>query len=173
MELLRELRDDKFSSDDSEVEIREASRVVAIDEDGSIPLLFVSKQNYHKLPGGGINGGEDRMDALHREVLEETGCKVDVIGELGEIVEYRSAINFNWKSDLKQISYCYWGKVISKNNVPDFTKEELSEGLQLAWLSLEKAIKTIESDNPKNFEGSFIQKRDLEFLKKFKSNLLC
>jgi hypothetical protein len=34
------------------------------------------------------------------------------------------------------------------------------------WLSLNEAIKTIENDKPKNYEGVFIQKRDLVFLKK-------
>ncbi len=167
MELLKEIRDKKFSDNDSEIKLREASRIVAIDENGLIPLLFVSVQNYHKLPGGGVDDGEDRMDALAREIMEETGCKVKVAGEVGQIIEYRSAVNFDWKWNLKQISYCYWGNVIYKSSTPEFTEKELSEGFQLVWLSLHKAIETIENDEPKNFEGSFIKKRDLTFLKKY------
>ena len=166
MELLKEIRDKKFPDDESNVMLREASRIVVIDDQGLIPLLFVSKQNYHQLPGGGIEKGEDKMEALVREVLEETGCEIEVQGEVGKIIEYRSAISFNWKHNLKQISYCYWGKILVKGDTPHFTEEELSQGFTLVWLPLKKAITTIENDTPKNFEGSFIQKRDLCFLKK-------
>jgi 8-oxo-dGTP diphosphatase len=166
MELLKEIHDEKFPDGDPDIKIREASRIVAFDKNGLVPLLFVSKQNYHKLPGGGIDEGEDKLEALDREVLEETGCTIEVTGEVGEIVEYRSAISFNWKWNLKQTSYCYWGKIISKDNAPNFEEGELSDGFQLIWVSLAEAITIIENDRPKNFEGTFIQKRDLTFLKK-------
>lgn len=161
MELLKEIKDKDFPGDESTLEIKEASRAVLFDENGLIPLLFVSKYNYHKLPGGGIDGGEDKAKALVREVLEEVGSEIEVTAEVGKIVEFRSRWN------LKQISYCYLGKVITKGN-PDFTKKELSQGFKLVWLSLDEAISKVEDDKPGNYEGSFIQKRDIVFLKKVK-----
>ncbi len=158
MELLKEIKDQNYSSDTT-WKIREASRAILFDENNLIPLLFVSKYNYHKLPGGGIDEGEDRSQALVRECLEEVGSEVEVNGEVGKIIEFRS------KWDLKQISYCYHGKIISKGE-PDFTEKELSQGFKIVWLSLKEAIFQVENDKPENYEGSFIQKRDLEFLKK-------
>ena len=159
MELLKEIKDKEFPEDESILKIREASRAVLFDENNLIPLLFVSKHNYHKLPGGGIDEGENKIQSLIRECIEEVGSEIEVQGEVGKIIEFRS------KWDLKQISYCYYGKIISKGE-PDFSEKELSDGFKVIWVSLKDAIFKVENDKPKNYGGIFIQKRDLKFLKK-------
>lgn len=159
MELLKEIKDKELPENESSLKIREASRAILFDDNNAIPLLFVAKYNFHKLPGGGIEEGEDKVKALVRECLEEVGSEIKVSGEVGKIVEFRS------KWDLKQTSYCYYGKIISKGK-PDFTKKELSQGFKIVWLSLPDAISKIETDKPESYVGSFIQKRDLAFLKK-------
>ena len=140
MRLIKEIQDSEIPSDLSNIEIREAVRVVLLDEQGLVPLLFVSKYNYHKLPGGGVDAGEDKFEALERECLEEVGCKIELEGEIGKIVE---------------------------KGEPDFTEKELSQGFQVVWMSLEQAIEVIASDKPTSYDGGFIQKRDLEFLRTF------
>lgn len=163
MKLLKEFKDPDLN-DLSNIKLREASRAVLFDENGLVPILFVSKHHYHKLPGGGIDEGESKEEALVREILEEVGAKIKIESEIGKIIEYRSKNNFNWGSDQKQISYCYLGKILSKGK-PKFTESELIEEFELIWLPLEKAIETFENDHPNNFEGKFIRDRDLIFLK--------
>jgi 8-oxo-dGTP pyrophosphatase MutT (NUDIX family) len=164
MKLLKEIKDKEFPSDESTLDIREASRAVLFDENGLVPLLFVSKHNYHKLPGGGIDDGEDRMKALVREVKEEVGAEIKVVCEVGEIIEHRSKLN------LKQISYCYIGTITSKGN-PAFTDEELNDGFKIVWLSLDDAISAVEHDLPDDYEGPFIQRWDWVFLETTKQIL--
>ncbi len=50
MELLREIDDNENGEIEKE---RTAARGVFFDDKDNIPVLFVSKYNYHKLPGGG------------------------------------------------------------------------------------------------------------------------
>jgi 8-oxo-dGTP pyrophosphatase MutT (NUDIX family) len=158
MELLLEIKDKEIPANKSH-KTREASRAVLFDNDNLVPVLFVANEHYHKIPGGGIDDGEDQKQALIREVFEETGSTIEVTGEVGKIVEFRSEFN------LLQTSYCYVGKVISKGQ-PEFTEDEVSHGFKLAWLPLDEAINAIANDKPTDYEGSFIQKRDLRFLQK-------
>ena len=44
-------------------------------------ILFIESGQYYKIPGGGVEAGEDHLIAAAREALEETGCIVDVEGE--------------------------------------------------------------------------------------------
>jgi 8-oxo-dGTP pyrophosphatase MutT (NUDIX family) len=157
MELLCEIGKEIPAAPD--LKKREASRAVLFDENNMIPLLFVSKHNYYKLPGGGINRGEDKIKALEREVMEEVGSKIKVTGEVGKIIEFRP------KWNLKQTSYCYLGKIVSKGK-PNFTKKESEQGFKVVWMSLDDAISKIASDEPENYEDSLIRKRDIAFLEK-------
>lgn len=75
--------------DTSNFKERKAARGVLLDKDNQVYLLNVSKHGYHKLPGGGIDEGEEITQAFERELMEEVGCKAEIIAELGTIVEYR------------------------------------------------------------------------------------
>lgn len=161
MKLLRVIKDKDLSTDESTLEIRESSRGVFLNKDRLIPLLFASKCDIHELPGGGIEPGEDKHSALVREVLEEAGGEIEVTRELGKIIEYRSKLN------VKQISYCYLGNIRSVRK-PKFTKEELREGTILEWLTIDEAISKVKNDKSTDYEGPFIQERDLLLLQKAK-----
>ncbi len=161
MELLKEIKDKELPGDRSSLKNREASRAILFDENNLIALLFVAKHDYHKLPGGGVDLGEDKVQALARECLEETGSNIEIIAEIGKIIEYRS------KWNLRQVSYCYYAKVLSRRE-PNFTEKELEQGFRLVWLSLRDAILKVKNDKPKNYEGLFVQERDLGFLEKMK-----
>lgn len=60
--------------------VRKAARGI-VSHNGKIALLHVTKYNYHKLPGGGVEEGEMYEEAFKREVLEETGCECIVEDE--------------------------------------------------------------------------------------------
>lgn len=168
MKLLKIIKhSDLFSKHNSEniedYKIRQASRAIVFDDDNKVALLKVTKHNYHKLPGGGVEKGENLMDTLVREVLEEIGCKIVVNGEVGRIIEHRDEYN------LKQESFCYMAKLEGEKGKPDFTEKEIRQGFEIVWVGLDDAIEIISKDMPDNYEGKFIKIRDLCFLEEAKS----
>jgi len=159
MTLLKTIQFKDISPEEaSEFEIRRAARAVVLDTDSRVGLLYVKKYNYHKLPGGGLEGNENIDEALKRECLEEIGCKIEVSGEVGEIIEYRD------KWALKQHSYCFVAKVIGEKGKPDFTEKELEYGFEIKWVPLSEAISLMENDSPEGYAGPFIHIRDSAFL---------
>ena len=54
---------------------RPSARGIIIRE-GKIAMVHSLKYDYYKFPGGGIDSGESNLDALMREVEEETGLIV-------------------------------------------------------------------------------------------------
>src|SRR3989338_342037 len=139
---------------------RKTGRAIIFDDAKNVALLHVTKKHYHKLPGGGVEEGEDVNEALRREALEEIGCDITNIQELGVIEEYRA------KFSKHQTSHCFIANVDGEKKNPDFTPEELENVFEITWLSLEDAIKTLESEvGVEDYEGKFINIRELTFLK--------
>ena len=139
--------------------IREAVRAVVLDKESRIALLYVSKNKYYKLPGGGIESSESHLEALKRECREEIGCDVEVMGELGMIVEYRKFCK------LKQISYCYFAKTVGLKKKPQFTAEELEDGFENRWLTYKEALFVLKNNKAIGVEGGlYIAPRDLTIL---------
>ena len=140
--------------------VREAARAVVVDADKKVALLRVANKNCYKLPGGGIEIGEDCMAALQRECLEEIGCNVEVVREVGSVVEYRKMFG------IKQISYCYVAKVRGEKGTPALTPEEKAAGFEPVWLSYEEALRLMSGSDAAGYEGKeYIVPRDTLLLR--------
>lgn len=117
--------------------IRIASRGIVINKDGKIAFIHKQLKNEYKLPGGGVEQEENVETTFQREVLEETGCHIEIIEFLGTIEEERTQKNF------KQLSYVYVAKVTEDTNQLHRTKQEEEEQLELIWMDLAEAIERI------------------------------
>ena len=143
--------------------VRKASRAILQRSSGQIAVLYVSKDNYHKLPGGGVEVNEDLQVALARELIEEVGVEAQVHGEIGMIIEYRNAYN------LLQISYCYHATVSGDMQEPAFTEDEINDGFALEWMEPRDALNLIKIEKPLSYTGRFIRERDMTFLTAFQN----
>ncbi len=145
--------------------LREAARAIVFDENNLVALLHVTRDGYYKLPGGGIDENETKLDALQRECQEEVGCRVEVLHEIGSTTEY-------WKEDTdKQISYCYMTKVTGPKGIPLLTESERKRGFETVWLPYEEAIAMVAGSKPTHFEGEYIVPRELVFLEEARKYL--
>ena len=149
--------------------LRLGARGIVIREDGKIAVFNKSNKNEYKLPGGGIEGDENPEEAFKREVLEETGCEVEIIDNLGITEEYKS------KNKFKQISYVFVGKVIRDFKHLGLTKKEKEEGARLLWETPEKALELItncfdklkETKYESVYSTKFIVLRDRKILERY------
>lgn len=140
--------------------IRRAARTVIFDENNDkIAILEVKGGDYHKIPGGGVEGEENLEEAALREALEEGACDVEILTELGEI-EFESPecggqINH---------SVCFLARKLNDHKTTGFTEEEKKNKFKLLWLSFDEAIeifKNVKSEIP--FELN-MNNRDLKFI---------
>ena len=104
-----------------------------INRNGKIAMQC-SKDGEYKIPGGGLEAGEDFTQALVREILEETGLHVieSKIVELGEIKEVRKDL-FNPQKKYICHSMFYYCEVEDKQEELKLTPSELAKGYELKW----------------------------------------
>lgn len=170
MKTLITLRPRDFSTDSAQDDFsgfskRTAARAVLLNEQGEVYLLNVSKHGYHKLPGGGVDEGEDIEQALARELLEEVGCRAEVLAELGKTVEYRVYDD----GGLEQVSFTYLARQVGDQVAAALEEGEIEEGMfEVRAPNIEAAIELLHRDAPDNLEGRYIQKRDMSILEEAK-----
>jgi len=160
MRLLKTIQFDNSSAEELEkFKFRQAARAVVFDGEGKVAPLFVSKKNYHKLPGGGVEKGESIEEALRRECREEIGCEIKITGEIGMTIEHRT------KWQVRQEAFCYTAEVVGAKGQPAFTDDEIEDNFSVLWVSLNEAIEILETDQSDDYQWKFIKIRELAFLK--------
>ncbi len=138
-----------------------------------IAIFYKANMNEYKLPGGGLDTGEDAEDGFKREVMEETGCEIANIKQVGIAEEFKT------KTEFYQKSYVFVADVVKDTKTLNITEKEKAEGAVLVWLSLDAAIEKIKNsfENLKAspydadeslYSTSFIAKRDLKILEEYK-----
>jgi 8-oxo-dGTP pyrophosphatase MutT (NUDIX family) len=107
--------------------------------DGKL-LLINSNFGELKFPGGGQEKGENDLDTLIRETLEETGFHVipESVREFGEVEEIRLSTHepMIWH----MISRYYFCEVTDEQEACRYTDSEKKHGFYPVWHTLDEAI---------------------------------
>lgn len=114
-------------SDASAVKLRQSVRALIMDEFDRVLLVRFEWPTtdgsavFWANPGGGIEPGESRLDALRRELVEEVGI---AIGELGPEVWTKTALFDNYGHH-GQVDHIHLQRVAHVDPAPSLSVEEL------------------------------------------------
>ena len=85
-----------------------------------------------QLPGGGIDAGEQPVAALHREVIEETGWRIDVVRRIGAFRRFTYMPEYDlWAEKLCAV---YLARPILRLGPPS------EAGHTAVWLPVDEAV---------------------------------
>lgn len=144
-------------------------RCILQNNNNEICVIKSEKYGYMQIPGGGIDDEETIIDALHREIKEETGFLITDTKPIGYILERREDIqnSHDWS---KAISYVFSAS-LKKEVGTNYTEDENADGFKPIWMTLNDFIaeKEILKNKASSYSGCFSDKRDLEIAKFFKN----
>ncbi len=131
---------------------RDSARSIII-RDGKIVMIHSRKYDYYKFPGGGIENGEDPIEAMIRETQEEAGLTV-----IPETVKEYGYVHRIQRSDkdpsecFVQDNYYYLCDAADGLVSQDLDEYEKKESYQLEYIEPSLAIEKNRSvkDSPYN-----------------------
>lgn len=135
---------------------RYGSRGIILNENNMAGMILMSANGFYKLPGGVIELGEKESDAFIREVMEETGCKCNIIATLGTVEEHKSKTGFS------HYSYAFIGKTEGECQKPKQPPAEKLLDVSLTWIDLKDAAAMMAKalDMCNEYKMKFMLKRD-------------
>jgi ADP-ribose pyrophosphatase YjhB (NUDIX family) len=164
MHIIKTINPDHVSDLDLKTfEIRTSVRAIITDNENNIALVYSKKLDYHTLPGGTLDSGETSTQAVVRECLEETGCTVEIVNELGTIQEVRKQHQKIGEIDGILV------RVVGEKGSPVLEVDEVEEGLTVVWVSISDASKIFNDEIIKQPEHKHIGERALIFIDQIKS----
>ena len=148
--------------------VRDSSRAIII-ADGRIAMMHSLKYGYYKLPGGGVEKGEDPVAALIRETREEAGLiiKPETIREYGYVHRVHKSFSDETERFVQDNYYylCEAEEDVLPQQLDDY---EADEGFTLEFIGPdEAAAQNVRSSAENPFDRIMLERenRVLELLK--------
>ncbi len=132
--------DAKDYDEASERVYRPSVRGVILDEKNRMAMIYSRKYHFYKFPGGGIEENETRIEALAREIKEETGLSLipDSAKEFGEVLRVQKGKEPG--KVFMQENYYYTCKVADEVGEQNLSEHEKESDFVLAFVPVDTAI---------------------------------
>lgn len=153
-------------------EIVKRVKMLIINSNNEI-LLGYSYHDY-QFPGGHVEDGESLIEAMNRELLEETGIKLDIKNKKPFAIFIGYYKDWPKKDNNRKIEiYYYIIKTDKKPNLNNtlYTESEKAGGFELRYIPIEKLITELKDNALKYGDKKGIAKEMLELLKICKSDI--
>ena len=121
---------------------RPSVRGIIFDDQGNIAMIYSRKYHYYKFPGGGIEGNETHLEALAREIKEETGMTLipDSAKEFGEVLRIQAGDETAGDSIWIQYNYYYTCEVEDEIGEQNLDEGEKNADFVLKFIPIGEAI---------------------------------
>ena len=121
--------------------VRPSARSIII-KDNKIFMVHSLKYDYYKFPGGGIDEGESKIDALIRETKEEAGLivKPETIKEYGMVHRIQKGVRFDCDTFIQDNYYYFWD-VVDGVFEQDLDQYEADESFTLEYVNYDVVLK--------------------------------
>lgn len=130
------VRDVKFYKEEGSFKLRVCGVIKC---DNKYLIIRNNNEEFYGLPAGHIHLGENSLDAVYREVKEETGLDVKVEKLLATIELF---FNREDNKPFHEIGYYYLMSLVDKKDAIDFQRDEDDQGEMkhhtLKWVSLDE-----------------------------------
>lgn len=111
---------------------------------GQLLLTYQAAPHYEfQLPGGGIDAGESPIQALHREVFEETGWRIAKPRRLGAFRRFVWMPEYEMYAE--KLCHIYAAIPVLKHGLPT------EEGHEAVWMDVSDAIQELANDGDAAF----------------------
>ena len=146
--------------------IRNSARSIMI-RDGTVAMIHSRKYDYFKFPGGGIERGEDPVEAMIRETREESGLQVipGTVREYGYVHRIQRS-DSDPAAAFVQDNYYYLCAAEDKLVSQDLDAYEAQEAYTLEFTDPRLAIRKNRHVGPSPYNGMMFEReaRVLEML---------
>ena len=121
---------------------KERTTVRAIITNGSQGLMLYSKHyDDYTFPGGGVKDGEDLIESLKRELIEEIGAlEIKNVNLYGKIHEIKHSYKLDSDNTYLQTSI-YYKLDVAKFGEAKPLEREKAQGIKAVWIDLAEALR--------------------------------
>lgn len=148
---------------------RPSVRGIIFDKDGNLAMAYSEKYHYYKFPGGGIEDGETHIEALTREIKEETGLTLmpESVKEFGEVLRIQNKNEAGEDIIFVQYNYYYTCEVEREVGEQDLDDSEKEAGFALKFVPIDEAIAANSAFRGSSMKQQMVEreKRVLEIIK--------
>lgn len=168
---MKQIIENKYNIPECEVtEVVKRVKVLIINSNNEILLAY--SNNIYQFPGGHVEDGEKLIDAVNREILEETGIRLNI----SNLKPFACAIRYykDWpkaNENRKNEIYYYEIMIDEKPNLENtnYTKEEKNGNFKLEYISLNNVENIIKENSIKYGNIKGIATEMIELLELYKS----